>query len=119
MKNCIFCKIIQKVLPAKIVFENKKFIAFYDINPKAPWHILILPKKHIPSLQDIRRTDGEMTKEIFFVVQRVAKKLKLDKKGYKIGINVGQKAGQLISHFHLHLLSGWQKKSQMENQRFP
>jgi len=119
MKNCIFCKIIEKTLPAKIIFENKDFLAFHDINPKARFHVLVVPKKHISSLESLKKEDREVIGQVFFVIQKIAKKLRLNKKGYKIAINVGKKAGQLVDHLHFHFLAGWKTKHQLENQKIP
>jgi histidine triad (HIT) family protein len=119
MKNCIFCKIVEKTLPAKIVFENKDFLCFHDINPKARFHVLIVPKKHISSLENLKKEDKELMSQVFFVIQKIAKKLRLNKKGYKIAINVGREAGQLVDHLHFHFLAGWKTKHQLENQKFP
>jgi histidine triad (HIT) family protein len=101
---CIFCQIIKKEIPSEIVFENKKFIAFKDINPKADFHILIVPKEHIESLNHLKKNQKDLMGELLFLVQKIAKKKKM--KGYKLIINVGKKGGQLIDHLHLHFLSG-------------
>lgn len=118
MKNCIFCKIISRQLPAKIIFENKDFIAFWDIRPQAPVHLLFLPKKHIRSLNHLTQKDKEWLGKMFFVLQRVVKKAKL-KKGYKLAVNVEREGGQLIDHLHFHILGGWKRKSNMQKQKFP
>jgi histidine triad (HIT) family protein len=104
MKDCLFCKIINKEVPSEIVYEDDKFTAFKDIAPKAPFHILIVPKKHIPSVNHLKTGDRELMAEFFLVAQKIAKEKKL--KGYKLMINVGREGGQLILHLHLHLLSG-------------
>jgi len=102
--DCIFCKIIKKEAPAEIVFENDKIIAFKDINPKAPIHILIVPKKHIVSINHIEKEDKTLLGELFLAAKKIAKEKNLE--GYKLLINVGRKGGQIIDHLHLHLLSG-------------
>ena len=100
--DCLFCKIINKELPAEIVFEDEKTIAFFDIHPKAKVHILILPKIHIESITsvDSDKIVGDLIK--------TAKQIALEKKmeGYKLIFNVGRFGGQMIDHLHLHLLSG-------------
>jgi len=101
--ECLFCKIINKKVPSDIVYEDKKVIAFKDIHPKAPLHLLILPKKHIPSVTHLEKEDKELMGELILVAQKIAKEKKL--KGYKLIINVGREGGQLIEHLHLHLLS--------------
>lgn len=101
--SCIFCKIANKEVSAEIVYEDNKVIAFKDINPKAPIHFLIIPKKHIPSVDHLEIEDKTLMGELILAVQKIAKKMKLD--GYKIQINVGRPAGQIIDHLHLHLLA--------------
>ncbi len=104
--SCIFCKIIEKTLPAKIVHEDEYAIAFEDLNPKAPVHLLIVPKKHIDDIHHIAITDRELIGHLFFIAKTIASKNKLEKGGYRMIINNGQDAGQTVFHIHLHLLSG-------------
>ena len=103
MTECLFCKIVDKKIPAEIVYEDKKIIAFKDINPKAKIHILIIPKKHIESLNFIQEIDRELMAELFFVIKKIAKNNNLD--NYRLQINNGKKAGQEIDHLHIHILS--------------
>ena len=103
MTECLFCKIVDKKIPAEIVYEDKKIIAFKDINPKAKIHILVIPKKHIESLNFIQEIDRELMAELFFVIKKIAKNNNLD--NYKLQINNGKKAGQEIDHLHIHILS--------------
>ena len=103
MTECLFCKIVDKKIPAEIVYEDKKIIAFKDINPKAKIHILIIPKKHIESLNFIQEIDRELMAELFFVIKKIAKNNNLD--SYRLQINNGKKAGQEIDHLHIHILS--------------
>jgi len=105
--NCIFCKIVDKQQPSDIVYENDKVIAFCDINPKAPVHILIVSKKHIASIKDIEEKDQDLIGEIVYSAKRIAEDQKIDE-GYKLVFNVGRKGGQVIDHLHLHLLGGWE-----------
>jgi len=107
MENCIFCKIIKKELPAKIIEENEKIIVFEDIHPSAPIHLLIVPKKHISSINELEENDKELIGDMFLMAKRVAKKMNLVEQGYKLIFNVGKGAGQVIFHIHLHLISGW------------
>jgi histidine triad (HIT) family protein len=102
--SCIFCKIINKESPADIVYEDGNFISFKDIHPEAPIHILIVPKKHIPSVDHIEIQDKDLMGELILTAQKIAREKKL--KGYKLIINVGREGGQVIDHLHLHLLSG-------------
>ncbi len=106
MSECIFCKIANKIAPAKIVYEDEKVIAFPDINPKAPIHILIIPKKHIPSVNHLEGKDSELIGKLFLVAQKLAKKYEIDKSGYRLIFNVGKDAGQTVDHLHLHLIGG-------------
>jgi histidine triad (HIT) family protein len=107
MNDCIFCKIIDKKIPADFVFENESFVVFKDIKPKAPLHFLIVPKKHIVSVNEIEKEDKEVLGEIFFVAKDVAKNMGVDKNGYKLSVNIGEGGGQEVPHLHLHLLGGW------------
>ncbi len=103
--DCIFCKIIKKEISAEIIKENKNIIAFKDIKPKAPIHILVVPKKHIASLREVKEEDKELMGEIVFFTKEIAKELNIDKGGYKVSINVGEGGGQEIFHLHFHLLA--------------
>jgi len=102
--SCIFCKIANKQTPADIVYENDKIIAFKDNNPRAPVHILIVPKKHIPSVDHIEIQDKTLMGEMILCAQKIAREKNLP--GYRLVINVGREGGQIIDHLHLHLLSG-------------
>ena len=104
MTDCLFCKIANKKTPAEIVYENDKVAAFKDIHPRAPIHFLIVPKKHITSVDHLELQDKELVGELILAAQKIAKEKKLN--GYKLIINVGRPAGQVIDHLHLHLLSG-------------
>lgn len=100
--DCLFCKIINKELSSEILYEDKETIAFKDIKPKAGFHVLVLPKKHIPSVNHLKSENKNLAGALLLAAQKIAKRKKL--KGYKIIINVGRKGGQLIDHLHLHLL---------------
>ncbi len=104
--NCLFCRIIEKKIPAKIVHEDEYSIAFEDLNPQAPVHTLIVPKKHIADIHSLVVTDREIIGHLFFVAKTLASQQGLDKGGYRMVINNGQDAGQSVFHVHLHLLSG-------------
>ena len=105
MKNCLFCKIINNEISAEIVYNDERIIVLKDINPKAPVHLLIVPKKHIVSIKRLKVEDKDLIGELFLVLKNIAKKNKL--KGYKAVFNVGREGGQLVDHLHLHLLGGW------------
>lgn len=104
MEECLFCKILNKELPSEIVYEAEETIAFKDIHPKASVHILILPKKHILSVNHLTPEDKNLIGDLFLAAQKIAKEK--DLKGYKLAINVGKEGGQLVDHLHLHLLGG-------------
>lgn len=104
--DCLFCKIINKEVSSEIVYEDDKFISFKDINPKAPIHFLIVPKKHIPSIDHLEIEDKELIGGLFLTAKKIAREQGASKKGYKLVFNVGKGGGQLIDHIHLHLLSG-------------
>lgn len=106
MNQCIFCQIARKKSPAKIIYEDRKFLAFYDINPKASLHILIITKRHISSLAKTRRKDLPLLGRMIWRARLLAQKHKVAKGGYKLILNCGPGAGQLIGHLHLHLLAG-------------
>ena len=106
MTNCLFCKIVNKEVPAEIVYEDDKFIAFKDAEPKAPLHLLIVPKKHIPSIDHLELKDKELIGELFLIAQKMAREKGVVSTGYRLIFNVGKDAGQTIEHLHLHLLGG-------------
>ncbi len=104
MADCLFCKIANRELPSEIVFENDKAVAIKDKYPKAPVHILIIPKKHIISINYIEESDKELVGSLFLIAKQIAEEKKLN--GYKLLFNVGKEGGQIIDHLHLHLLGG-------------
>ncbi|MGY8783122.1 MAG: histidine triad nucleotide-binding protein [Fidelibacterota bacterium] len=105
-ENCLFCKIIRGEIDSKIIFENQSVLAFNDINPQAPIHILIIPKVHISTLNDIQSSQIELVGEMVKVSTLIAKDLKIAKNGYRTIFNCNQDAGQTVFHIHLHLLGG-------------
>jgi len=104
--NCIFCKIIDKKIPATVVHEDDYALAFEDRNPQAPVHVLIVPRKHIADIHSIAVADRELVGHLFFVAKTIAARRGLEKGGYRMVINNGLDAGQTVFHVHLHLLSG-------------
>jgi len=102
--ECLFCKIINKEMTSEIVYEDDKVVVFKDIHPKAPIHFLILPKKHIPSVDHLEIQDKTLMGELILVAQKIAKEQGIA--GYKLMINVGRDGGQIIDHLHLHFLAG-------------
>jgi len=100
---CLFCKIVNKEIPSNIILENDKFIAFHDINPKAPIHILAIPKIHIDSFNDV---DSSLMADMSSFIQDIAKEVKIEKSGYRVITNIGENGGQEIQHLHFHVLGG-------------
>ncbi|MDA2936374.1 histidine triad nucleotide-binding protein [Patescibacteria group bacterium AH-259-L05] len=107
---CIFCKIIKKQISSDLVYENDTLIAFKDIKPSAPVHILIVPKKHIESVIAIEAEDKNVLGDLVWRGKILAQERGLDKTGYKLIFNCGRGGGQIIDHIHLHLMGGWDKK---------
>jgi histidine triad (HIT) family protein len=110
MKDCIFCKIISGEIPSKKVYEDDKVFAFEDINPEAPVHLLIIPKTHIDSINELSENDKELIGHIFLVSQKLAKEYNIEDSGYRVISNCGEAAGQTVKHLHFHLLGGRQLK---------
>ena len=106
MAKTIFQKIIDRELPAKIVFEDKDIIAFWDVNPVAPIHILIVPKKIISSINDIEDQDRDLIGRMFLVAKDLAKEYKISESGFRTVFNTNDDGGQTVYHLHLHLLGG-------------
>ena len=105
MDNCLFCKIIKGEIPSNKVYEDEEILAFKDINPIAPVHILVIPKKHIASAKDITVEDEALIGRMFTVINQIADELKLDN-GYRIINNCGEDGRQEVMHLHFHLLGG-------------
>lgn len=106
MSECVFDKIISGEIPSKKVWESDSVLAFWDINPEAPIHVLIIPKKHIEKLTDINVLDKDLLGELLFAVKEVAKVLGVDESGFRLILNNGPDSGQIVSHVHFHLLGG-------------
>jgi len=106
MVDCLFCKIADGQIPAKIEFQDDLAVAFHDINPQAPIHIIIIPRKHIPTIFDITKDDREITAHLYDVANEIAKGRELVDDGFRLVINYGKSAGQEIGHIHIHMLGG-------------
>lgn len=106
MSDCIFCKIIKREIPSSIVYEDSEIIAFRDINPAAPIHILVIPKKHIGSLVDLEQEDELLIGKIYTVINKIAKQERISEKGFRVIVNCGEDGGQEVRHLHYHLLGG-------------
>ena len=108
--DCIFCKIVKGEIPNTFLYENDKLVVFRDKNPHAPVHILIVPKKHIRSVNDLTEEDAKIVSEMMMTAKMMAKKESVSKSGYKLLFNVEKGGGQVILHLHLHLIGGWNKQ---------
>ncbi len=108
MEGCVFCRIVAGELPARKVYEDDAFVAFHDIHPKAPVHLLVVPKEHVPRLFDYPDDEEGERKlgALFRTVNRVARRV-LGLEGYRVVVNVGEKGGQEVFHVHVHILGGW------------
>ncbi|HLA50599.1 MAG TPA: histidine triad nucleotide-binding protein [Thermodesulfovibrionia bacterium] len=104
--NCLFCRIIDKKIPSKIVYEDEHVFAFEDINPQAPVHILIIPKKHISTTLDITHEDNELIGHLFQAANKIAKDRGVAERGFRLVINCNPESGQTVYHIHIHLLAG-------------
>ncbi len=104
----IFTKIINKEIPSEIVYEDDKVLAFKDINPQAPTHILIIPKKEIPTINDISDEDAPLIGHLFLTAKKIAKEMGFSEKGYRLVFNCNEDGGQTVHHIHMHLLAGRQ-----------
>ncbi len=106
MVDCLFCKIINKEINSDILFEDDDVLAFKDINPQAPIHFLIVPKKHISTINDLQQEDEKITGKMILIAQSLAKQENIDEKGYRLVFNCNSEGGQAVYHIHLHLLGG-------------
>ncbi len=104
--DCIFCKIIQKEIQAKVLYETESILAFYDLNPQAPIHFLVIPKKHIASLNETSPEDVAVLGEILTTIPKLARELGIADSGYRVIQNNGKQAGQTVAHIHFHVLGG-------------
>lgn len=108
MQDCVFCKIVAKEIPTDFLFEDENVVAFKDIKPAAPIHLLIVPKKHIQSIVHLEGDHKEILSALIYRAKDLAESVGLG--GYKLVFNVGREGGQVIDHLHLHLLGGWTNK---------
>ena len=107
-EDCTFCKIIKGEIPSTKVYEDEEILAFNDINPAAPIHILVIPKKHIVSLAEMEDGDEKIISKIYNVINKIAEKQGFKAKGYRVIVNCGKDGGQEVGHLHFHLLAGKQ-----------
>ena len=106
MEECIFCKIIKGEVPSQKVYEDDEILAFNDINPVTPIHILVIPKKHITSLAHIEKEDEEIIGKIYGVINKISEEKGFKKDGYRVVCNCGENGGQVVKHLHFHILAG-------------
>lgn len=106
MENCIFCKITRKEIPAAVVYEDEKVLAFKDINPVAPVHVIIVPKDHIDSVNGLTEQNAGVLADIHLAAKKIAKELGIADKGFRLINNCGADAGQTVFHLHYHLIGG-------------
>jgi histidine triad (HIT) family protein len=106
MDSCLFCRIAKHELPSKVALEDDRVIAFHDIQPQAPVHVLIVPKKHIPTLNDVSSDDAALLLYMFEVAKKLASEFGIAQQGYRTVFNVNAGAGQSVFHLHLHVIGG-------------
>jgi histidine triad (HIT) family protein len=104
--GCLFCEIIEKKRPAKIIYEDENCIAFEDINPQAPVHTLVIPRKHISTSLDIQEEENGLVGHLFQVANKIAKEKGIAERGFRLVLNCNSESGQTVFHVHLHLLGG-------------
>ena len=110
MEDCIFCKIAAGAIPCRKVYENEKVLAFEDIHPMAPVHVIIIPKQHVDTLMDVDEDGMADLQALMTAAQEVARAKKVDQKGFRLVINCNREGGQVIFHLHMHLLGGFRLK---------
>lgn len=106
MENCVFCKIVKGEIPCNKVYEDEDLLAFNDINPAAPIHILVIPKKHISMLTDLKEEDELLVGKIYTTINKIAVQEGFKEKGYRVIANCGKDSGQEVMHIHFHILGG-------------
>lgn len=104
--NCIFCKIVSGEIPAKLIEEGEKVVAFHDVNPMAPTHVLLIPKVHIASVNDLTENSAFLLADMALMAKKLAASLNVKEAGYRLVLNTGREAGQSVFHLHMHLLAG-------------
>ena len=106
MEDCIFCKIIKGDIPSNKVYEDEDILAFYDINPAAPIHILVIPKKHIDCIAHLNKEDEALIGKIYGVINKIAEEKGFKEQGFRVIVNSGKDGGQEVMHLHFHILAG-------------
>lgn len=105
-ESCIFCRIAGGSIPARIAYEDDVTFAFHDIDPRAPVHVLIIPREHIASINELEAEDAQMVGQLYLVAKKLAQELGVSESGYRLVMNSGIDAGQSVDHLHLHLIGG-------------
>ncbi len=108
-EDCLFCKIVNKEIESQFLYEDDTYVVFKDINPSAPVHLLLVPRRHIRSINDLEPAHESLVGGLFSLAAKMAKEQGVDKSGYKLLFNVEKGGGQMVFHLHLHLLGGWQR----------
>lgn len=106
MSACIFCRIVEGSIPAKLVYQDEHALAFDDINPQAPVHALVIPKRHVPSVQDLGEADRVLLGHLLLTCSRIAKEKGLSETGFRVVANTGRDGGQTVFHLHFHVMGG-------------
>ena len=106
MSDCIFCKIVNREIPATIVYEDECVLAFNDINPVAPVHVLVIPKQHIESVSQLNKENSGILSNIYLAINKIAEKLGVKGNGFRVIVNNGKDGGQVVYHLHFHLIGG-------------
>lgn len=112
-EGCVFCRIVAGEIPADVVYQDEDFLAFRDIMPQAPKHVLIIPKTHIASVAELADAQQELAGRLIIIAKNLAEKEGIDRKGYRLAINCGPEGGQVVPHLHLHLLGGRQMDARL------
>jgi len=106
MSECLFCKIVERTIPAPLVYEDELVVAFDDINPQAPTHTLVIPRKHVTSIAELQDSDVQLLGRLMLAGNKIAKLKGIDDAGYRLVVNTGAHGGQSVFHLHLHVLGG-------------
>jgi histidine triad (HIT) family protein len=104
--DCLFCRITDGEIPARFVYRDDRVVAFHDVNPQAPVHVLVVPVRHVVSLRELTTVDGDLLAHIVEVIQQVTRETHVDESGYRTVVNTGPDGGQSVGHLHLHVLGG-------------
>jgi histidine triad (HIT) family protein len=108
-KDCVFCQIIRGETPTEILYATEQLVVFRDLHPQAPVHLLIVPKKHIRSVNDLDAADAPVLGELFKAAREMAQRLGISGDGYRLFVNVERGGGQVVFHLHMHLIGGWRR----------